>query len=508
MIGPGRYVACHGVQHVSTPNAVRNSLTNSGGSLSSIGTSEIDLFSLRADGSLSEEGIRIIQALQQRLQRARGQLRAAEAAGARVVVAAEERTALSHSLNDRQNQVTTNVDCISRSHDQALAREAELESQLQSLTEEIAAAKAYSESLVSQEEDSALSAQLESLTQHLEAAVQEDRGLRRQIEEVEAAQRRRVRARLKRDKEEAERREIDANAAFHGRRIEARRVSERAVAEQRGRYSFQQVDKVAQLRCQKESVELELRKTSSQNADLERQLEAMRARNRQLEAQERRVRQELEQQEQVFRTELRKRAQQNRVLMDLMRETEAEREDDGGQAESEGARAMSSWSLADVVPSDDADYRSWASLSPPTGWGQDAAGLACLTPTPSKTPASRLAHFRVGSPARPPNTGNLADLGTVEDKLTHLALSLCHDAPSNAPRTEEDEPRTEEDEPRGKDRCEDRVTCVSFQFGGSHLESSQLSLGNSVSLADADADGVGQLANGDANRKNRWRTVQ
>jgi len=280
---------------------------------------------------LSEEGIRIIQALQQRLQRARGQLRAAEAAGARVVVAAEERTALSHSLNDRQNQVTTNEDCISRSHDQALAREAELESQLQSLTEEIAAAKAYSESLVSQEEDSALSAQLESLTQHLEAAVQEDRGLRRQIEEVEAAQRRRVRARLKRDKEEAERREIDANAAFHGRRIEARRVSERAVAEQRGRYSFQQVDKVAQLRCQKESVELELRKTSSQNADLERQLEAMRARNRQLEAQERRVRQELEQQEQVFRTELRKRAQQNRVLMDLMRETEAEREDDGGQ---------------------------------------------------------------------------------------------------------------------------------------------------------------------------------
>eukprot|EP00928_Gymnodinium_smaydae_P016730 TRINITY_DN16323_c0_g2_i1.p1 TRINITY_DN16323_c0_g2~~TRINITY_DN16323_c0_g2_i1.p1 ORF type:complete len:561 (+),score=136.00 TRINITY_DN16323_c0_g2_i1:47-1729(+) len=302
---------------------------------------------LPADGVLSDEAVRIVQALNAKLQRARKLLRDAEAQADRVAASAEESATRCGSHLERQRQASSALEELQESRDRELERQRSLEEHLAASQAALGTARAYRARLVPGGEHAALQEELLLTLRRGEEAAAQSESLRNEIAKAEAKQCRREQRLLEKAKLEEERQRA-LRAVKDDRRSAARRISERAMQTQRDRFSAQQIERAAALRSRKEHLEIELQDCSRRNAEREGMLETLRARNKQLEAQERRQRAQAEHREAQMREELRGRAHQVRLLSSLFKGLDPAEEDEvlmpNSPAVSSTARSAVAWS--------------------------------------------------------------------------------------------------------------------------------------------------------------------
>lgn len=268
---------------------------------------------------LSEDAMRVIQALQAKLQRTQQQLRDSERNAERSLAMMAEKVSKCEALSDRQQKVSKMVEKLEKERDQDLQQQQLLEEQLQETRGQLDAARNLRDGLVSREECDAVRRELDTLMSQLHSAQHESQELKRRLADAEHAQHVRAEARSVNvaTATVVQRHDSLDRAA---RMAEAKRKSLTAVNQQKDRDMRQQTERVAQLSEMKEHLDQEFQRSCKHNAELEQRMEQLRTRNKQLEAQQRRVRELHEAQERDLRVELRRRSQQIKVLTDLLRD--------------------------------------------------------------------------------------------------------------------------------------------------------------------------------------------
>eukprot|EP00929_Paragymnodinium_shiwhaense_P062898 TRINITY_DN31428_c0_g1_i1.p1 TRINITY_DN31428_c0_g1~~TRINITY_DN31428_c0_g1_i1.p1 ORF type:complete len:317 (+),score=86.69 TRINITY_DN31428_c0_g1_i1:132-1082(+) len=269
---------------------------------------------------ISDEGLKILQSLQHKLLRAKRELQTAESSASQATTTAQSRATICNSLTSRQSKANGQIEASKQALDRDLLQQRALEERLEASQAELVAAQAYWQHLVPRERHESLRERLNQVVQNISDAEIDAQDLRTQLAEAERSQKVRERRLREMAMEEMKRQEQEYLKAQP--RKEARRVAERAVAEQKGRQSVQQLDKASKLKEQKDKLEDALREANKRAAEMDRQMEALRGRNRYLETEELKIRMQAQEQEDPLRAELLHHYRQIRVLSDLMKDPE------------------------------------------------------------------------------------------------------------------------------------------------------------------------------------------
>ncbi|CAE8631943.1 unnamed protein product, partial [Polarella glacialis] len=275
--------------------------------------------------SMSEEAMRTIQGLQQKLRRATQQLAESQRSEKAVQASAAELAAKLRSTGaERLRQNAVKLAQLRLQRDDEAARERQLQLELQATRSELAAAKELEVSRVPRDEHLALRARyLELQTLELPEAEAQNRKLRAEIAEAEEMQQRRDRGRREAEAlhEEEELREASLLAASSEARKRGGALSARAVAEELKGVPRQKQERLLQrqegLRAE---LEAELDLLESEHAAFDRRTDELRARSRQLEQQQLVEKKVFDQKAAGLRTELRKQQQQLRVVGGVLKE--------------------------------------------------------------------------------------------------------------------------------------------------------------------------------------------
>lgn len=263
---------------------------------------------------LSDEGVRVITTLQDRLRHTQWKLRDAEDAAEKALEYAEESGAQVGAVIDRQQQVERALKRLEEERGQDVKHEELLNTHLASIQEEVLELKSNIERTVPREETDALQGELQRLRSQLAKAEQEGQDLRAQLAEAEESRRKRARRPLA---------ESEGSRQCRGQQRalvlkEARQRSARVVSEQKERDAKMQAERAAKLAKDKESLEVEWLQLCKDNTDLDKRLEEMRSRNRKIEAMHRRCHDAVKEREAVLLEELRRHMRQIHVLTSLL----------------------------------------------------------------------------------------------------------------------------------------------------------------------------------------------
>jgi len=270
---------------------------------------------------LSDQAMKTIQSLQGQMQRVRKQLKGAEIVAERAIVSVEQQNSHYRDACSRQERVSWEVALLQSECGEDAQYERLLAKQLEASREELAIARMQEQNTVPGHEYDALRAELECLLEQLATAEDEGCDLRAMLADAEMAQARGVRRRVEPTASGGLQACRGNKARYDPRMTEvARQLSARAVAGQKERDLRHQQERAAFLSEQKKTLDMEWRHLCKHTAGLEQRMEALRMRNRQLEAQQRRTRELNKEHETSQLAELRRHQRQIHVLTDCLRE--------------------------------------------------------------------------------------------------------------------------------------------------------------------------------------------
>lgn len=263
---------------------------------------------------LSDEAMRAIQALSQRLTKLRQQLAGARQQEEQVAALREARRCRYDSLMDRREQAAAELEQTRGEYLEVSRQEKEVKKQVETSERHLEAAQDQQERCLTRAQYEPLKQEFDRLRSQLVEARCEGEEIRAKIareqKRAEAKQNEKQRAKdMSEEQEEASRDELEAQSLSHRRHV----------GPSLEKHKVLRAERCACLLEQREQLEQHMKRCSDQSLTLEARMECVRARNRQLEVSLRRSQEADDREFAGMREDGRRRAQQIRLLSDLLR---------------------------------------------------------------------------------------------------------------------------------------------------------------------------------------------
>lgn len=323
---------------------------------------------------LSGEALRIIQALQGKLKQTKQQLAQTHQAAKEAAELAEQRRMQSQTHLEKEQQAARIVDRLQKERGKGTSYQRLLAEQLQEAQERLRVAQEEREHAVSREDYDILASENHNLVDQLTEAHSERTQLQQRNEHLAARLRTRSPPPESEKIERTPRRAPVAEGSLQrspsgGPRPPAIAFLQRQVAE---------------LRASEEHLTTQFRTACEHATSLERRMETIRSRNRQLELQLKRTQESASEREQELRDAGQRQAQQIRVLLELVNGPFAEEMSISGDGTRLSA-GVTQPALSPASPSSDAAPPVYRRPGPPPYW-QRVASVSMNNISPIGTP--------------------------------------------------------------------------------------------------------------------------